>query len=111
MSPAITIFAACFCVTSLASFVFFERLLKRQYSVAREAWEADGRAPGFFWAGEGTSTLRFWARSKVMFLWLVGTPDWIRADAQARATHRSLRVTWVLSLVVWFGLITTMFVR
>ncbi len=58
-------------------FVFYDQLLKRQYNCARSAWESDGRPPGFFWAGEGTSVFRSWARDWAMTRWLFTTPSWL----------------------------------
>jgi hypothetical protein len=37
-----------FFTARLAGFVAYERLVKRQYKIARDNWEADGRPPGFF---------------------------------------------------------------
>jgi hypothetical protein len=80
--PGILFFASI-----LPSFFVYERLVKREYEIARDAWEADNRPPGVFWAPPGTSAMRSLTRGRVMSLWIQSTPQWIRADPTARAAN------------------------
>jgi hypothetical protein len=102
---------AIFFVTGIATFFLYERLVKRQYQVAREVWEADGRPPGFAWAPPGTSVMRSWTRGKAYFRWIAETPSWIREDDIARTLQRQLRVLWLTGCASWLWLMILMLVR
>ena len=90
-----------FMVLLLGSCFVYERLVKREYQVAREAWETDGRPPGFVWAPPGTSVLRSWTRGIAYFRWIAETPSWIRQDETARTLQRRLRMLWLTASVAW----------
>jgi hypothetical protein len=96
---------AIFFVALLIVFVLYERLVKRQYQVAREVWEADGRPPGFGWAPPGTSVMRSWTRGKVMGRWIQSTPPWIRQDPTALALQRRMRLAWLIGIVAWLWMV------
>ena len=85
----------------LASFFAYELLVKREYAVAREAWESDGRPPGFAWAPPGTSVMRSLTRGVAYFRWIAGTPAWIRDDQRAHQLQLWLRVFSLMAGVAW----------
>jgi hypothetical protein len=101
MGPIVAIPAVIFFAAGIALFVFYERLVKRQYEVARDAWEADGRPPGFAWAPPGTSTTRSWTRGKAMSRWIRSTPAWIEQDAIALSLQRRMRPLWFIGVGAW----------
>ena len=74
-----------FFVACITHFWFYDELVKRQYLIARAAWEADDRPPGFWWAGDGSSVMRSWPRNRVLLRWFWSTPAWVREDAEAQA--------------------------
>ena len=94
---------AILCGLTIANFVVYERLVKRQYEVARDAWEEDGRPPGFVWAPSGTSVKLSWSRNVAYFRWLFVTPQWIRQDMRATSLQRQFRGIAVaeLALMLW----------
>jgi hypothetical protein len=104
--PAVVIFAA-----ALGSFVAYELLVRREYAVAREAWEADGRPPGFAWAPAGTSVMRSWTRGKAYFRWIAETPSWIRQDKRARSLQTWLRILWITACAAWLWVVMLALVR
>jgi hypothetical protein len=98
-----------FLATGIASFFVYERLVKRQYRIAREVWEADGRPPGFAWAPPGTSVLRSSTRGMAYFRWIAQTPSWIKEDETARTLQRHLRTLWLTACAAWlWGVILTL---
>ena len=92
-------------VAALASFFAYELLVRREYAVAREAWESDGRPPGFTWAPPGTSVMRAWSRGEAYFRWIAGTPSWIREDEMAHRLQLWLRVSWLTACAAWLWLV------
>lgn len=102
---------AIFLAAGIATLFLYERLVKREYEVAREAWEADGRPPGFAWAPPGTSVMRSWTRGAAYFRWIAQTPPWIREDAIARTLQRRLRLLWFTACAAWLWLAILMLVR
>jgi hypothetical protein len=104
MGPMFAIPAVIFFASGIAMFVFYERLVKRQYEVARDTWEADGRPPGFMWAPPGTSTMRSWTRGKVMSRWILSTPAWINHDVIASSLQRRMRALSLVGTVAWLWL-------
>ena len=96
--PGIIFFAA-----TIACFVAYDRLIRRQYEIAREQWERDGRPVGMFWAPPETP-VRSWARGKAMFRLLVSTPGWIADDDASTRLQRTLRVLWLMGLAAWVWL-------
>jgi hypothetical protein len=94
-----------FIASVIGSFFVYERLVKRQYEIARYAWEADDRPPGFAWAPPGTSVMRSWTRGKAMWCWTWLTPPWIRADPSARALQGYLRALSAAALLGWLWLL------
>ncbi len=95
-----------FCILTLATFVAYDRLVRRQYDVARDAWERDGKPPGFAWWPREASPMRSWPRTKAAFRLLVETPAWIGHDDRARTLHRQFRRLWLASAAAWLWFVT-----
>jgi hypothetical protein len=93
--------AAVFLACLLAGMYVYEKLVKRQYEIAREAWEADDQPPGFAWAPPGNSTTRSWVRSRAMWHLTWSSPEWIRSDLEAGRMQRRLRQLTFVQLVAW----------
>jgi hypothetical protein len=82
----------------LYSFAMFDRLVRAQYELYREAWLADGRPRGFFWrAPECTWVRSAWSRNRLTFVWLFKTPVWATEPGRCRQYLSRLR----LSVLVW----------
>jgi hypothetical protein len=97
-----------FFASSIGSFFVYERLVKRQYEIARDAWEAEDRPPGFVWAPPGSSTMRSWTRGKAMWRWTWSTPPWIRTDPTAHILQGYLRTLWASAMLAWVWGVTLM---
>ena len=92
----------------LLIFIFrtFDRLVKAEYEINRNAWEADGRPRGFLGnAPECTFFRSDWARNRLHFSWLFSTPLWATACSECQ--------TWLIhyriSISVWIILIVAVF--
>ena len=82
----------------LYSFAMFDRLVRAQYELYREAWLADGRPRGFFWrAPECTWFSSAWSRNRLSFVWLFRTPVWAAEPGRCRQYLSRLR----LSVLIW----------
>lgn len=80
------------------SFATFDRLVRAEYDLHREAWTADGRPRGFFWrAPECTWFDSSVALHRVTLVWLFTTPAWAAESGTHRALLRRLR----LLVLVW----------
>jgi hypothetical protein len=104
--PGVIVFIAL-----ISCFVVYERLVKRQYEIARDAWEADGRPPGVFWAPAGTSVMRSWTRGGALTRWLWSSPSWVTADKKARELQRALRIAGAVGLLAWLWLAVVFFAQ
>lgn len=99
MIPGIVFFLA-----GIGTFVCYDRLVRRQYKIAKDSWEADNRPPGFFWAPPETSVMRSWTRGRAYLRWIVTTPSWITRDNHARGLQRQLRILWLIGIGAWVWL-------
>ena len=81
---------AFFCM--IWSFMISDRLLRLQYELHHDAWIADGRPLGFFWAPKGASKWAgSFARTSVSFSRLIQTPVWCRDDPNLCRQLRRMR--------------------
>ena len=103
MASDTTVASAVFFVAVLAAIAVADRLVKRQYDIAREQWKANGCPPGFWWCPT-SSLVHGWKRDKACARWIVTTPGWIQADRYARTLQQSLRVVWVVAAGTWLWL-------
>jgi hypothetical protein len=98
----------------IASGVVFDVLVRRQYSLHRSEWVADGKPIGFFFvpqettvvAGLFVSSTSTLARRRISFGWLFHTPEWIHQDRIAKRLLLSLRalvIGWYVALVAVFA--------
>jgi len=96
----------------------FDRLVRRQYEIAREAWEADDQPTGFawlpprdpdmaFWVRE--TGMRFWARARAVRRWTFSSPPWILRDPEARRLQTRLRQVFFISMGAWAILMVAIF--
>lgn len=88
---------------SIYSFATFDRLVKAEYELHREAWTADGRPRGFFWrAPECTWFDSSMALHRLVLSWLFTTPAWAAQSSRHRALLRRLRISvfaWNIALI------------
>lgn len=101
-----TILMTIFCVATFATLVVYDRLVRKQYEIARDAWELDGKPPGFAWLPLEASPIRSWARSKAYFRLLVETPSWISQDARAVALQKLFRLFWFTAAGAWLWILS-----
>jgi hypothetical protein len=88
-------------VALTVNIIYFDRLLRREYSIARTAWEMDGRPSGFF-SQPSTEVSRSWlTRSKAAVRWWLTTPSWVHADVAASSVHKRYQVWSWLSFGAW----------
>lgn len=90
-----------FAVATFAALVVHGCLIRRQYEIARDAWELDGKPPGFAWRPLEASPIRSWARSKAYLRLLVGTPLWITRDERALALQKLFRFLFLVAAAAW----------
>jgi len=98
--------------TLFPSFFAFDALVKREYGLHLEAWEADGRPYGMFWQPDG---VEFRSRSRrgrptqrCMSVWLIRTPHWVREDPEAARLLSRMRwftLAWYIGVIALAGLI------
>jgi hypothetical protein len=109
---------AVFVGCSLGECYLFDRLVRRQYEIAREAWEADDQPTGFgwlpprdpdmlFWVKE--SGMRSWARDRAFRRWMFSSPPWILADPEARRLQTRLRQVFFVAMGAWATLMVGIF--
>jgi hypothetical protein len=111
MAIFVTVPAVIFFIAVISCFVVYERLVKRQYEIAREAWRADGGPPGFFWAPAGTSVMRSWTRGSALMRWLWSSPSWLTLDKQAQGLQLALRVSGTIGVLAWVWLAVVLFAQ
>jgi hypothetical protein len=86
---------AFFCAL-IGNVIYFDQLLRREYSIARTDWEIDGRPSGFFWQQSGDVSRSWLIRSRSAIRWWFTTPSWVKADVVAKATHKRYRAwSWI----------------
>ena len=87
LSAVIFIFSGAFV------FIFFDRINKYEYQNFPEQWKKDGCPYGFFW---GAKECSFWpgtkARNRLLFKWLIRTPEWAAGDSGAFFFFRRFRM-------------------
>src|SRR5205809_4901391 len=93
----------------LYSFLLFDRLVRQEYSDYRSQWEQDGRPRGFFWRPQEVHAFDItsvFARSRVMYVWLFSTPEWIARAPVLRSWLRRVRT----GVLVWnVGMLALLF--
>jgi hypothetical protein len=100
------------CGTYLASFLYFDRLLRIEARSFPEVWKDDGQPVGIrtlvIEAGANLrpyrDILRLIRSLQLYFLWLFRTPDWVRQNSPASKAlwiARSLFFLFVIELMVW----------
>ena len=111
MSVVELVAAVLFFIGCIGAFVCYERLIRRQFEVAHDSWEADGCPPGFVWSAPGTSVMRSWTREKAMHRLLFGRPPWTIDDPVARQLHGRFRAFSLVCLVAWVVGFTAMLLK
>ncbi len=83
---------------ALVAFASYDWLVMREHVIAPDAWDDDGRPPGFIWAARGTR-MNWWARQKTFLRWTWTTPDWARTDSAAHAAQLGLRTGYFVCVL------------
>jgi hypothetical protein len=78
----------------LAAFYLGSRLIRIEYQFHRENWEDDGKPADYFSSVPGSYVSRF----AVSTSWLFATPEWMKAESQAR------------TIIIWYRLLCLIFV-
>ena len=80
----------------------YDQLLRIEYSSWREVWERDGRPRGYFWSPPELRTAErlLGMSGRMLITWLFRTPNWIRAEPEARVLLQRLKKLEALGLVV-----------
>ncbi len=82
----------------LATFVSFDRVVRRQYTEHHDSWCRDGRPFGIFWKPKDVHLFRSsLAFHKAWAVWLFITPSW--ADSDPLAIHLLRR--YRIMVAVW----------
>jgi len=113
--PAAALIPVAVAATTLfPSFFAFDAIVKREYDLHREAWDADGRPSGMFWRPAGYESLSRRERrssgratQRLMSVWLFRSPAWARDDVEAIRLLRRMRwfwVAWCVGVVALMGL-------
>jgi len=107
-----------FLVLLLASFRFFDRLLRVQYSTAYAEWQSYECPSGYFWKPPGSRQLSLKERGSLWSHWYWYRPSWVDSSEDSRRLYRRFRILGHLSTVAFvpvFGacclLLTLAFVR
>lgn len=83
----------------IAELVAGELLIHQQFKNHRHAWERDGR-PTFFITGPNESNVISGgrARNRVLFIWLIISPEWLQNDSYTRKIYfafRAFAIFWI----------------
>lgn len=89
------IFLGCFIgagAATIASFRYFDKVLKIEVSMHPEQWVRDEKPIGFFHIPQGASSLRgSIARSNLWCNWTSRPPDWLGGGADRFSDYRRFR--------------------
>jgi hypothetical protein len=94
------------------SFVVFDMLVRREYSLHKRNWVSDGRPIGFFWVPKETTVANgllvnpgsSLARRKAAYGWVFVSPEWVASDRTARRLLLLLRamvIGWHAAVAVF----------
>jgi hypothetical protein len=93
----------------LPAFAAFDGLVKREYELHPNEWEADGQPYGMFWRPQHRWFVPLrsgWATQRCMLVWLFRTPRWTLGDDDATRLLRRLRrltLAWNLAMILFIG--------
>lgn len=93
-------------ISLLASFFFFDKILKFQYEYYRSIWEKDGKAGGFFWnAPESKIFSGSIARSVRALTWTFGNDYWMKNEQEVIRNVLLMRLStflfWILAITLF----------
>ena len=76
-----------------AGSVYFDKLLRHQYTNYRDTWECEGRSSGVFWSpSDARSESRGFRRTwYIEEKWLDARPEWVFKDLRATSLYNSLK--------------------
>jgi len=96
-----------FVPAAIGAAVTFIQLMQLEYKSHRSAWEQDGRPSVYpWWSPEEKSS--YLASQKLVWVWLLSTPDWMLDDFRALVLVKRIRV---LTLVWGIGLLVAAIVQ
>lgn len=85
--------------TSVVVQVFFDRLLRIQFTECRSEWERQGCPVGFFWfPRESEPSSGTHARGMLIVEWARTVPDWITVSQRATRAYRHFRSARIVAL-------------
>jgi amino acid transporter len=88
--------------------VLFDRLLRAEYEGHRSTWLTDGKPSGFFWRARECDLITSpFARTRLSFIWLFLTPDWVARSAHLTSTlrrHRYAVLIWNMGVIMLFAM-------
>jgi hypothetical protein len=98
-----------FFLSCIGTLVAADLIVRLEYSLHRENWEADGRPYGNVWLPPKTKK-GFWyafgnfSLQYCSWKWLLSTPDWMRGDEKALRLVFWLRTFSLMSIMAFLAL-------
>jgi hypothetical protein len=88
-------------VSLFLNFLFFDLLIRRQYSEYKNSWLKDGKPCGmFFFPEESSLFFGSFRKARLMREWIVQTPGWAEYDTKAKRLLVFYRITGITNVIL-----------
>jgi len=107
----ITVFALIASAAVITEMFYFDKIVRQEYTIYRQNWEADGMPSGYFWKPDEhrhkSTMASVIPRCRCELFWLFVTPVWAKADTNLNHYFMLWRVCYVFACLAVLIIIAT----